>query len=747
MFRRRVCPSLAALLLLGIADAADAQYPRSEPGRFEVRGLDFRTTGAWRRRAAPVREHRRALLRMGAVARLNAATTTGPSAARVAGTFNVPVILVRPSNVAEPFPAAQYQALLFDDTPADRAYSLRSFYAELSNGHIRLQGTVRGWWLAPQPNSYYEDGCNGVGVLNSCPNVGRLGELLVGGLAHADDGTLDWGRFDNDGPDAVPNSGDDDGYVDFVTFIHPDVDGACRTNHIWAHRWVISVWNGGVPYETRTARTGRPGERILVDDYTMQSGVGGSSACTGGQIMPIGTVAHETGHAFGLPDLYDTEPSFRASQGIGEWGLMGSGNYRSPDSPARFEAWSIAEMGWVTVDTLNGSRTVTAGPVTRSDSVFVIPLPGRDEYFLVENRQPLESDSALLNPERFGGRVPGLLVWHIDQGKVDGEGFQTTNSVNSGPIHGVALVQADGFNQLRSPGTSNRGDSGDPFPGSTGKRRLSWSTNPRSEDNTGEFAGFMLDRIEQLAPAGAMRFRFTRRARSLIAADPATIEVTVDGVTAAPFEDVLVPGSSVEVSATEVFSAGDVRHRFREWSNGQPRAFTLSPRPTAPDTLTARYDREFRLLADWVGTGQVTGSVPGVSSGTFVPANTRVTLTATPASGAEFLGWTGDTTGSSPTMELPMRRPYALQARFSVSPEVVAIVDAVRALFGSGPALSAPVTQGLDGQGNRNGRLDVGDVLAYLERNGAALSPELLRRLLAEAEAAAAGRASTRASR
>jgi hypothetical protein len=66
----------------------------------------------------------------------------------------------------------------------------------------------------------------------------------------------------------------------------------------------------------------------------------------------------------------------------------------------------------------------------------------------------------------------------------------------------------------------------------------------------------------------------------------------------------------------------------------------------------------------------------------------------------------------------------------------VAIVDAVRALFGSGPALSAPVTQGLDGQGNRNGRLDVGDVLAYLERNRATLSLDMLRTLLAAADAA-----------
>ena len=739
MFCLRAGTSLAALLL-AIASPSAGQFPRSEPGRFEVRGLDFRRTGAWRNRATPVRESRRALLRLGAVARLNAPTAAVGSATRVEGSLNVPVLLVRPSNVPEPFPVSRYQSLLFADLPPDRPYSLRSFYAQLSNGYLRLNGAVRGWWLAPQTNTYYEDGCNGIGVLNSCPSVRHFGELLLGALAHFDDGVFDWGQFDNDGPDGLPNSGDDDGYVDFVTFIHPDVDGACRTSHIWAHRWVVSVWNGGVPYQTRSAR--RNGGRILVDDYTIQSGVGGATACTAGQIMPIGTIAHETGHAFGLPDLYDTDGSFRASQGIGEWGLMGSGNYRAPDSPARYEAWSMAEMGWVTVDTLNGSRTVTTAPVTRSDTVFVVPLATRDEYFVIENRQPLESDSALLNPLRPGGRVPGLLVWHVDPDRVAAQGFATTNTVNSGPIHGVALVQADGFNELRTPGSSNRGDSGDPFPGDTDKRRFSWRTIPRPEDNTGAFAGFILDQIEQLAPAGAMRFRFTRRERSRIAAEPSSIAIMVDGVPAAPFEDVLPTGTSVEVSAPDVSLTPDTRYRFRAWSNGQPRTFTLSPRLTAPDTLVARYDREFRVAASLEGTGELVSSVPEVAPGTFAPEGSRVTLTASPAPGAEFLGWSGDTTASAAVLELTMRRPYQVHARFSVSAEIVAVVDAVRAVLGSGPALSPAVAQGLDGQGNRNGRLDVGDVLAHLERHRATLSPTMLRQLLAAADAAGTGRGS-----
>jgi M6 family metalloprotease-like protein len=145
--------------------------------------------------------------------------------------------------------------------------------------------------------------------------------------------------------------------------------------------------------------------------------------------MPIGTVAHETGHAFGLPDLYDTDlNSAEVTQGIGEWGLMGSGNYASPGSPSRMEAWSLFELGWIKIDTLRSGRDVRLPPVASSDTVLYLPLPGTDEVYLLENRQPQESDTAQMNPA-FGARYksPGLLVWHIDQGQVEAHGFTTDN--------------------------------------------------------------------------------------------------------------------------------------------------------------------------------------------------------------------------------------------------------------------------------------------------------------------------------
>jgi hypothetical protein len=106
-------------------------------------------------------------------------------------------------------------------------------------------------------------------------------------------------------------------------------------------------------------------------------------------------------------------------------------------------------------------------------------------------------------------------VWHIDQGIVDARGFRLGNRVNTGRIQGVALVQADALNQLREPGGKNRGDPGDPFPGSTNNHALGDLTFPASVDNQGATAGFMLDSIYQDVD-GSVAFRYTRTTAGLV---------------------------------------------------------------------------------------------------------------------------------------------------------------------------------------------------------------------------------------
>jgi M6 family metalloprotease-like protein len=716
-----------AVVLYGllVPSALQAQYPRARRGQFEVQGFDFRRDGGWRTRVTAVRSARHRWLREGALGALNLASPAR-AGGKVTGTVIVPVLPIAFRNVAPPFPPARYQELIFSPTPAGRAYSLRTFYEQLSNGNITVDGRVLNWMTADSNDTYYEDGCNGIGVLAPCPvrPVSRFGELLLRALdavSQGPGGNIVWSEFDNDGADGRPNSGDDDGVVDFVTFLQPERDGACpNSTNIWAHRFVMRAWNGGSPYVTRTPWTGHPGQFLKVDSYTMQSAVGGNTACEPSSIMPIGTLAHETGHAFGLPDLYDTDlRNPQVTPGIGEWGLMGSGNYARPYSPSRFEAWSLVEMGWVAVDTLSSGREVQLGPVSSSDSVLYLPVPGTDEYYLLENRQPLESDSAQMNPA-FGAKqkLPGLLVWHVDQGQVDQHGFSVDNLVNSGPVHGVALVQADGRNDLRRPGGTNRGDTGDSFPGSSGNTAICRTTLPAAADNQGGFAWFCLNSITQLSLGGRLSFRYVSF-HSVFAADHVGARIKVNGNRVPRLDRFFLPGTSTQLSidSLQTDATGRTKFGFLAWTDGGSRTHIVTARDT-PDTIAAQVAAEHRLRIVVQGaTGAaILSDVSGYVVGDrFLAEGSRISLRADPQQSAVFAGWSGDTTSTRDTLAFTLQHPFDLTANF-VAFQEIAVSKAADAILGTTTLPGEDVLY-LDAAGNRNGSYDLGDFLAAVDRS------------------------------
>lgn len=782
--RRFAFPAVAVVGLLAAPPAARAQQARTAPVLLEP--LDWGPNAAWRRRAAQVRAERMQLLRQGDLERLNAVrggTPGGPlrvmgalPQTAVTGAFHVPVIVVGYRDRPVQYSAAAFQCLLFsrDPTgcgnPGDRPYSVTTYYEELSHHRISLDGVVLPPARMDSAAAFYTDGCNGFTISGrtACPSrpVNRMALMLVAALdsvSQRPGGDTLWSQFDNDGPDGVPNSGDDDGIVDFVGFLQPEVGGECvrldpPPTGIWSHRFVISGWMGGVSpgarpasigsdgmYITRTPRRGPNGQQLVingvpqflkVNDYTIQSQLGGATSCDSGAIMGIGTIAHETGHAFGLPDLYDTSGG---TQGIGGWGLMGAGNYARPYSPSSYDPWSLLVLGWATVDTLGPSRIVTTGPRLLTDTLFYARTDNPDDFLLVENRQAVGSDTAQMNPALpdgcppplgsvigglgFCAKSPGLLLWLVNQSRVSAGLF--SNSVNTGLAQGVALLQADGLNQLRLQGSNNRGDRGDPFPGSTQNTRFSLQAAPSARSNTGDFIGFIIDQIAPL-PGGSMRFRFTRRRPSLIATDGGA-QIRVNGVAWTRYEDVIPAGDPIQLGADEVqlLAGGKTRSRFLAWSNGGPREQTLVSNPARPDTLIATFITEHRLLVTASAGGTVTADpAANLGQGVFFSQGSRVTVSAVPAPGFLFAGWRGDTIATAPALALTMEKGYDLEARF-VPIVAVTLQDALGAILG-GTTLSIEQRSFLDELGNRNGVYDVGDLLALYRRQGAAVPAALL---------------------
>jgi M6 family metalloprotease-like protein len=382
-------------------------------------------------------------------------------ASAILGTRSIPVLMARYANTGSaPYPVANLQKELFDGPwPTG---TMTDFYKEISYNQFNVTGTVFDWKSLPSPDTFYEggSGCNGI-----C-NTSKVSNLLKDTL-DANDAAINFAQYDNDGPDGLANSGDDDGYVDFVAFVHPENGGECGSNNnVWSHRWNYSGWTGG-DYTTTDPKSG--GGFIKVNDYVIMPAL----ACNGSTMIQIGVFAHEFGHAFGLPDLYDTDDANGASEGIGNWCLMAGGSWggdgASPETPAHMSAWAKEFLGWVDPTVVTADVTPASFEAAENNqSIFEIPISTTQRY-LIENRQKKLFDKKLT--------TGGVLIWRINDTVVNAG--LANNSVNADEAHkGVDLEEADGLAHLDS-GT-NRGDAGDAFPGSANKRSFANGTNPAS---------------------------------------------------------------------------------------------------------------------------------------------------------------------------------------------------------------------------------------------------------------------------
>ena len=383
---------------------------------------------AWLNKVDNVRRRRADLIAAGALDGLSP-WQASERAAALSGTLRVPVIPVVYRDVLPPFATSDLDRRLFGASRGDTV-SFAAYWDEVSSGLLNVEGEVAPWvQLGNEARHYLSESQYG------WAQFGRTAELRVEAIQSAD-ASLDFSLFDNDGPDGKPNSGDDDGFVDFVAIVYAlPCPGNPRAGAIWPHRAAMH------PLETKDASAN--GGKIKIADYVILPAVDPQSCGP----MHIGVLAHETGHALGLPDLYDYDGS---TQGIGAWGLMGTGSHSARFSPAHLSAWEKEQLGWVRVTWLREGTPVAAPPVEREPHIFRYDLPnGNGEYLLLENRQKIGSDKKLPGH--------GLLAWRVDPERAE---LGAWNSDERRPA--VTLIEADGRRDLQRGG---RADASDPFPG------------------------------------------------------------------------------------------------------------------------------------------------------------------------------------------------------------------------------------------------------------------------------------------
>ena len=361
--------------------------------------------------------------------------------------------------------AGHFESLLFGER-AWETKTLEKYFLENSYGALSVDGDVYGWFTLPNTSTFYSMGS--AGVCEACypRNAQKMAEDAVE-LARP---FVDFSQYDNDGPDGVSSSGDDDGYVDALFVVHSGgtYEDTGNPGLIMSHEW----------------NTGSP---ILVN------GVYAFVYTTEGEASRLGAFCHEFGHVLGLPDLYDRDYT---SYGLDLWSLMASGCWLGEgDTPAHLDAYCKMKLGFVEPVVPRDNVTgVTLRPIETYPEVYKLWKNGREgkEYYLLEDRQQTGFDYLL--------PAGGLLIYHVDE---------TVGSNDEEPRYMVGLEQADGLFELeqRAPGEPFAADPGDPFPGWSFNRNFSIFTGPSSRNNDGEDVQVAVTGIDD--PGGLAEFNAT----------------------------------------------------------------------------------------------------------------------------------------------------------------------------------------------------------------------------------------------
>jgi M6 family metalloprotease-like protein len=433
-----------------------------------------------------------------------------------AGTQKVLVLLASFSDRASlGSNAAQWSSLFFGASS-----SIKDYYREVSYGQLTLAP-------AAESNGTANDGV--IGWLNlgyAHPNpgssTGDANRRIVRDAINAADQYVNFASFDTNG-DGIISAKELHIAVIVAGYEMSYGGGGACSPRVWAHSWSLY---GAVPAPVVD------GVAVGGQGYTQVGEWHCATNDNPGHMATMGQSIHEMGHDLGWPDLYDVDSS---SIGVGVWDIMGSGAWlqaggyqgTTPSHPNAFLKWY---QGWLTPAQVVGTATgvsleqIETAPraVQLLDNLGGVDWQfgshsGTGEYFVVENRQRSGYDVGL--------PAGGLLIWHIDESVTSG---QNANADDSHRL--VDLEEADGLNDLDRK--TNRGDVGDPYPGSTGNRTFSASSNPSSRLYSNADSGVTISSISD--SSATMSATFTAPGTGLPTVTPTRTQTPAATATRTP---------------------------------------------------------------------------------------------------------------------------------------------------------------------------------------------------------------------
>jgi immune inhibitor A len=347
-------------------------------------------------------------------------------------------------NIAQTSPA-YFDSMGF----ASETFSLHRYYLDVSFGQIDIitvnWPSETGWQRAPQDYAWYVNNNYGWGAYPQ--NTQRL----VEDVCNMVDPLVDFSVYDNTG----------DGFVDGVNLMFAGkFDGTPST--IWPHCWSLPsplVLDG-----------------VKIHTFSVQNEYDNSPGDKSAAVF-----CHEFGHVLGLPDLYDYDYD---SKGVGDWCMMSFGVYNGGGwSPAEFSPWCRYKLGVTELINVTEAGVYTVPAIETSNVAYRLWADGQggQQYFILENRRPINWDQALPGH--------GLMIWHVDEA-MPHNNWQWWPGCGWYQHYKVAVEQADGLYNLEHNQAS---DAGDPWPGTTGNQYFTADSSPDSRDyygnDTGVFVG------------------------------------------------------------------------------------------------------------------------------------------------------------------------------------------------------------------------------------------------------------------
>ncbi len=319
--------------------------------------------------------------------------------------------------------------------------SLNEFYTRSSFGKLKISGNILGWYKHQDLRENVEE-----------DTAGRE-NLIMEALQYYDNKGHNFSQYDND----------NDGYIDYLVVIWSGNHGE------WASFW----WAYQTSFYDRSLTL--DGKRLSLYSWQWESKNYPNSE------FSSSTLIHETGHALGLPDLYDYQEGIGPDGGVGGMDIMDAiwGDHNC------FHKYMLDWTNPVILP--EGSAEYSFTPaVEDGQSLMIMPEieTGKlfGEFFMVENRSRTGNDIEIPGD--------GLIVWHIDSTLTrNGRGFEYDNSNTDHKY--IRLMEADGLEEIEENAYV---DSGDFY---TEGDILCPATSPNTVNYDGENTGINIKEIYQ----------------------------------------------------------------------------------------------------------------------------------------------------------------------------------------------------------------------------------------------------------